>query len=439
MVILQVLVVAAALCTGANLASASDVFYRSPGHGPSDTTYHDSFEFAKRHGGLEDTEYSNCFICGNTRNGKVRVDLSSLEFEYTGSLVGTGQNAQGGQTSVVGSFLPQVAVVQVSGAGTYTVAAGSKFTVHSRFGAWTSLSIQDAMHVRIHTSCSIALAVGDQFGPFVITNFKSDSGNGYGCMSNPPQNRVVVSSCVICDHDNKYNKPASLTFAYNAGPGSNENAQGAKAFGSGLFATYPSSTTVSITGKSGGTATQSVSDGERVTLTAPGGKFSAESTVTFGNGQSFEFHTSCSVPLRAGDVYGPLTLLGGGICPVNPCGQHGCCSQQSALNTPCSDASCSNCPTPAPPTAAVITTTSTSTTTFTPPPPPPRGPYCYSNPAADCTINTCGIRTEVGFQFPTPVPKSNCPMCPAKTTTTTTTSTTYINKWKHTKGWIRTK
>ena len=393
---------AAVLAACVVAASASEVMYRAaPSAGSHVTQYEASYDFAKRHGGLQNTVYSNCFACGSTRSGKVKVSFTSLEFEYTGSLLGTGQNAQGSKSSVTGTFTPQVAVVSVSSSGslgTYTVAAGSKFTVPGGFSAYTQLSIQGALAVEIHTSCSVPLAVGDQFGPFILTNFNTaGGGSGMGCMSTAPA-PGFVAGCTICDHNNK-DRPPSLTFSYSSGQGKNQNAQGAKAYGSGLLASYPASTTVTVSGKKGGSTTQSVSAGGRITIQAPGGKFDAESTVTFGNGQSFNFHTSCSVPLRTGDVFGPLTILGGGKCPVNP-----------ATTQP----------------VVIVTSTSTTTTTWTPPPPPPRGPYCYTNPEADCTINTCGVRSQTGFQFPTPMPKTNCPVCPPKTTTSTTTTTTTI-------------
>ena len=97
-----------------------------------------------------------------------------------------------------------------------------------------------------------------------------------------------------------------------------------------------------------------VTDGQQFTVQAPGGKFDATSSVFFGDGQSLEFHTSCSVPLRVGDIYGPLTVLGGGSCPVvittpvpvtipttpNPCGDYGCCANSFMK---CLDLACTNC------------------------------------------------------------------------------------------------
>jgi hypothetical protein len=41
--------------------------------------------------------------------------------------------------------------------------------------------------VGIHTSCSVPLAVGDQFGPFVVRGFTTAAGNtGAGCFPTPP-------------------------------------------------------------------------------------------------------------------------------------------------------------------------------------------------------------------------------------------------------------
>jgi hypothetical protein len=58
------------------------------------------------------------------------------------------------------------------------------------------------------------------------------------------------------------------------------------------------------------------------------------------------FHTSCSVDLMTGDIYGPLTVLGGGSCPVqvqDPCGPFGCCPLASESTTPKINDGGSNC------------------------------------------------------------------------------------------------
>ena len=139
-----------------------------------------------------------------------------------------------------------------------------------------------------------------------------------GVVVPPPP--TPVQFCTICDRNNK-NRPSQITFRYTAGQGVNQNQQGDKAAGGGLTAFYPASATVAMSGQQ-----KSVTDGQQFTIL---GSFDASSTVSI-NGQSFEFHTSCSVPLRAGDIYGPLTVVGGGNCPVTGGGQtfffHASCS-----------------------------------------------------------------------------------------------------------------
>jgi hypothetical protein len=114
-----------------------------------------------------------------------------------------------------------------------------------------------------------------------------------------------VQQCTICSKDNK-NRPSSLNFLYTAGQGRNFNNQGDKAYGA-LTATFPATTSVSLDGFSA-----QVSDGQ--TFTVSGG-FDANSCFSIG-GREVCFHTSCSVDLKTGDVYGPLTVIGGGSCPV---------------------------------------------------------------------------------------------------------------------------
>lgn len=110
-----------------------------------------------------------------------------------------------------------------------------------------------------------------------------------------------VQSCLICNKQNK-NRPSSITFLYIAGQGQSSNNQGSKAYGA-LASTFPASATVTMNGQS-----KSVTDGDQFTIQ---GSFGADSTVSI-SGQTINFHTSCSVDLKTGDIYGPLTVLGGG-------------------------------------------------------------------------------------------------------------------------------
>ena len=160
------------------------------------------------------------------------------------------------------------------------------------------------------------------------------------CPSPSPAPQVQPQPvCTICDKNNK-NRPSSLTIEYNAGQGVNQNEQGSKSYGSGLFGSYGATTTVSTSGFSA-----SVKDGESFTVS---GSFSAETTFSVG-GQSITFHTSCSVPLKTGDRFGPLRIVGSDSCgnmgtTTSSCWPYGCCG---GTDIGCNDESCSNCCNPA--------------------------------------------------------------------------------------------
>jgi uncharacterized surface protein with fasciclin (FAS1) repeats len=114
--------------------------------------------------------------------------------------------------------------------------------------------------------------------------------------------------CVICDRDNK-NRPSSLRMQYQTA-GANSNLQGSKAYGD-LTGTFPSPATVTISGE-----TYSLVGEEFFTVQ---GTFGTELTIKVesagGGDTSFiNFHTSCSVPIRTGDQYGPFLIIEGGEC-----------------------------------------------------------------------------------------------------------------------------
>lgn len=121
-------------------------------------------------------------------------------------------------------------------------------------------------------------------------------------------------------------KPATITFAYTgAGCAASNNAQGSKARCSGSVGGAPT-VTVAVTGKSGkgddddddddkkgkgglSVTPQTVALGGSFTVS---GRFGAESTFVLsgaGGRETNLIHTSCSQPLRAGDVFGSLTVV----------------------------------------------------------------------------------------------------------------------------------
>ena len=303
-----------------------------------------------------------CTVCGGA--GQAKTKLLHLELEYTGvDCAGSACNSQSADKASVNSpdaLDGQFATVTVAfnkkngdkkqiSATAADVAVGGTIAV-TDFAANVVATISAGgvvvSTVHFHGSCSQPIVMDDQFGSLKVVGFSTDDGRSRDtCQPNDcsPTPTPSPKSCTICDRSNK-NRPSSLTFLYTAGQGTSQNQQGDKANGAGLLATYPDATTVGVSGKHGGGVLQQATHGQEFTVEAPGGKFDAESTVSFGNGQSFEFHTSCSVPLVVGDVYGPLTVVGGGSCqvPVDPCAtQLGCCT---GTKTPKVDVVGSNCP-----------------------------------------------------------------------------------------------
>ncbi len=117
----------------------------------------------------------------------------------------------------------------------------------------------------------------------------------------------------ICD---KKNKPTSLTFKYTGGGcGASDNTQ--KADKVDCQGIVDSGEAVTVTAAGGKDASKLYSVDP--TMVDPGGeftifasKFEADSTAELTNGGGTEvnkFHTSCSQPLKVGDVFGSLTLV----------------------------------------------------------------------------------------------------------------------------------
>ena len=149
----------------------------------------------------------------------------------------------------------------------------------------------------------------------------------------PPTPPAPPVGCLICNKSNK-NRPTSLTFLYTAGQGKNSNNQGTRAYGA-LTSTFPASASINFNGNSQATVT----DGQTFTVS---GSFPADSNVVI-SGTSINFHTSCSVDLKTGDIYGPLTVVGSNNCPAYiQCGsQYGCCPDDPDM--PCLTPDCDNC------------------------------------------------------------------------------------------------
>ena len=55
------------------------------------------------------------------------------------------------------------------------VTRGSSFTLTGQLSAETEISINGGSSVFFHTSCSFPVAIGDQFGPFIVTGFTTST------------------------------------------------------------------------------------------------------------------------------------------------------------------------------------------------------------------------------------------------------------------------
>ena len=79
-------------------------------------------------------------------------------------------------------YAPSVGYITALGQS-FQVATGATFALSGSFSAYTSIVLSGATgfgqgsEISIHTSCSVPLAVGDQFGPFLVVGFTSDAGN----------------------------------------------------------------------------------------------------------------------------------------------------------------------------------------------------------------------------------------------------------------------
>lgn len=202
-----------------------------------------------------------------------------------------------GKASCVAGTYPNPAVVTVNGQ-TFNVENGTIFTFDPEDSAETTFNI-DGNECFIHTSCSVPIVVGDQIGPFLITN-------GAGC--GPPGD--CEEECTICDSNNKDNKPKSLVLKYHTDGKTSTYQLGKATCEEG---DYPETTTLTVQGES-----FEIKDGQEFTITADG-KFDANTDFYFSSGPVTDcsIHTSCSVPLVTGDRIGPFEVVAGGKCP--PC------------------------------------------------------------------------------------------------------------------------
>lgn len=125
---------------------------------------------------------------------------------------------------------------------------------------------------------------------------RSSSGDGGSTAT------IRNGDCEICSRNNKENKPSSLKIQYRSN-GMNSYYQNSNK-ATCTAGTYPPATTISVDGF----GDYDVNNGDTFVLN---GNFGAETTFQIGDSnKSCMLHTSCSVPLVAGDQIGPFLILG---------------------------------------------------------------------------------------------------------------------------------
>ena len=142
--------------------------------------------------------------------------------------------------------------------------------------------------------------------------------------------------CEICSKENKI-RPTSLTLEYIGGQGAISKYQDEDK-ASCRAQQFPAGATT-ITAYD---TDYAVSPGTVFTVNGDGGRMDAETDFYFTNDFDCYIHTSCSVPLVAGDRIGPFLILEGNNCiftppspPPTPAPSPAPSPQPSAAPTPC--------------------------------------------------------------------------------------------------------
>ena len=194
------------------------------------------------------------------------------------------------------------------------------------------LSGADAGHSMFHVSCSdddfnspddCGKRAGDgknnyssKINAWELNGFVDANGAVLSC-SPPIENTEFSQDCIInaipapsCETSGK---PTSLTFMYTGGNCPGDNEQGYKAECSGAI-NATDMVTIEVDTRDDYTVSPAVvAPGELFTITRNFSKFKSntEISLTDSNHESQlnRIHTSCSVPLAIGDVFGALTLV----------------------------------------------------------------------------------------------------------------------------------
>ena len=263
---------------------------------------------------------------------------------------------------------PQSVGVQFGNSPYQTITNGQTFTVSANqmFGNNAMVNFNNGYAFTMATGCNQALQVGNRFGPLqlvggggctvqqpVVVNNGFNNGlggvvvnngfnNGLGGVINNGLGGVVgnnlaysignvwtgavqpMNGCTLCssnmgwyrgtgdeERSMGHSSHHDLVFTYHGGKAHSSHGHGTHTYGVGLSAVYPASVGVQF----GGSPYQTITNGQTFTVSA-NAMFGNNALVNFNNGQSFNMATGCSLPLRVGDRYGPLQLVGGGSCAV---------------------------------------------------------------------------------------------------------------------------
>ena len=271
--------------------------------------------------------------------------LTEVVFEYTANgCEDPLANGQGGKASCEDFFtpLPDLADMTL----VYTGKDPEKFTItqddpnqpifklittRKELHSDTKLEIRDStgtvllQKLKMHSSCSQPLSLGDVFGSLRVVEFSTKDG-GQFLLPDPeppaPTNLCTIELAPPGPHCTT--KPTSLTFRFVAGDCSITNDQEGRAsciqHGDPLLETEIARIVVTGTKKNADriySDTADVAVGDIVTALASAGGSSKFGSSTMAkiyvNGllrQEIEFHTSCSKELNLGDRFGGLEVFG---------------------------------------------------------------------------------------------------------------------------------
>ena len=290
-------------------------------------------------------ELTACVTAGDPVGTACDSRLTEVVFEYTANgCEDPLANGQGGKASCEDFFtpLPDLADMTL----VYTGKDPEKFTItqddpnqpifklittRKELHSDTKLEIRDStgtvllQKLKMHSSCSQPLSLGDVFGSLRVVEFSTKDG-GQFLLPDPeppaPTNLCTIELAPPGPHCTT--KPTSLTFRFVAGDCSITNDQEGRAsciqHGDPLLETEIARIVVTGTKKNADriySDTADVAVGDIVTALASAGGSSKFGSSTMAkiyvNGllrQEIEFHTSCSKELNLGDRFGGLEVFG---------------------------------------------------------------------------------------------------------------------------------